>query len=187
MHGRSGHRGDATGADVLGVPHVEWGERGTTAHHYSPALTPQAESALRERWQSGEVDSHQVAVAQRAYDLAVERIFHDLPPGWVPAAVAIDFGRSPPYRFVAPDGTWWESDVPVTGLTKEATVEAASRLQVDIARTWYIEWPSCSVHGGQMTPTVQSGRAVWACDRGDTRVKSRGMVYDDHHLNLYSK
>jgi hypothetical protein len=113
------------------------------------------------------VDSHQVAAAQRAYDIAVERIFRDLPPDWVGAAVAVDFGRSPPYRFVAPDGTWRESDVPVTGLGEEATVEAASRLQVDIARTWCIEWPVCPSHGRQMAPTMQSGRAVWTCDGGD--------------------
>ena len=116
------------------------------------------------------MDGHQIAAAQRAYDLAVERIFRDVPSDWAGAAVAVDFGRSPPYRFVAPDGTWWESDVPVTGLSEEATVEAASRVQVDIARTWCIQWPSCPTHGGQMTPTTQSGRAVWVCDGGETPV-----------------
>lgn len=116
------------------------------------------------------MDRADAAAAQAAYDVAIERLFRDLPPDWDGAAVAVDFGRSPQYRFVAPDGTWWESEVPVTGNNEEATVEAASRLQVDIARTWCLTWPACRSHGQEMRPTIQSGRAVWACDHGDPSV-----------------
>jgi hypothetical protein len=104
---------------------------------------------------------------QRAYDEALTRLFEDLPEEWVGAAASVDLASEFPYRFVAPDGSWHERDVPDVDDPELAAVELVDRLQDDVIETWQLAWPRCSTHQHPMVPRLLERIAVWVCPVGD--------------------
>jgi hypothetical protein len=117
---------------------------------------------------------------QAAYDEALRRVMSDLTGTTdLRPEVVVDFTDPGDlqYWYRPGDGSSHGSSLMLDEDEEAATVRVADLIQDDaLEELWGAAWPICTGHSHPAQPTLQDGRATWACPRSHRPMATIGTL-----------